>query len=160
MIRRQKIGFTLIELLVVISIISLLIAVLLPALSQARKAARNVQCLNQQRQMAVVYHSYLADNRQNIPTDGNWGSNVGALFLHWCMCVCVKHTTIQTLVHQQHVAVSFQCSMHTVFQCFPVHFFSEAISYLRRSCQTSRICSRHFVYYGFQMYNAQFHTEY
>lgn len=77
MIRRQYMFFTLIELLVVISIISLLIAVLLPALSQARKTARNVQCLNQQRQMAVVYHSYLADNRQNIPADGNWASNVG-----------------------------------------------------------------------------------
>lgn len=75
--RDTRDGFTLIELLVVISIVSLLIAVLLPALSKARKAARNTQCLNQQRQVAMAYHAYIADNQQFIPVDGNWASNVG-----------------------------------------------------------------------------------
>ena len=39
-------GFTLIELLVVISIVSLLMAILLPALSKARESSSNMRCMN------------------------------------------------------------------------------------------------------------------
>jgi prepilin-type N-terminal cleavage/methylation domain-containing protein len=75
--QHNRFGFTLIELLVVISIISLLIAVLLPALQGARKSSRNVQCLSQLRQIGLAYHAYLSDNRQYIPADGAWSSNIG-----------------------------------------------------------------------------------
>lgn len=51
-------GFTLIEMLVVISIITLLIAILLPALRLARNSARSVQCLSNLRQMGIAIHSY------------------------------------------------------------------------------------------------------
>jgi prepilin-type N-terminal cleavage/methylation domain-containing protein/prepilin-type processing-associated H-X9-DG protein len=71
-------GFTLIELLVVISIVALLIAILLPALGQARKAARSTRCLSQQKQLALAYFSYLSDNKQYIPADGAWAGNVGS----------------------------------------------------------------------------------
>ncbi|MBL1216533.1 MAG: DUF1559 domain-containing protein [Planctomycetes bacterium] len=54
-------GFTLIELLVVISIISLLIAILLPALSQARKSARAATCTSQLRQFGVAFNTYVLD---------------------------------------------------------------------------------------------------
>lgn len=56
--RSQSHGFTLIELLVVISIISLLIAILLPALAKAREAAQRTQCATQMRQVGLAIYGY------------------------------------------------------------------------------------------------------
>ncbi|MEX0654542.1 MAG: prepilin-type N-terminal cleavage/methylation domain-containing protein [Phycisphaeraceae bacterium] len=59
--RRRAPGFTLIELLVVIAIITLLIAMLLPVLQQARTAARAAQCLSRQRQLGLAAGMYRHD---------------------------------------------------------------------------------------------------
>lgn len=56
-------AFTLIELLVVISIIALLIAILLPALAQARYAAQMTQCISHQHQLSVGTNAHAADNK-------------------------------------------------------------------------------------------------
>lgn len=66
--RRGEKGFTLIELLVVVSIIAMLIALLLPALGQARATAKNSQCLSHQRQIAVAAMSYAADHGDFLPS--------------------------------------------------------------------------------------------
>jgi|GEM_PF-855639 len=60
-------AFTLIELLVVISIISVLIAILLPALAQARIAAKGTSCLSNLRQQAVMIEQYRADESTYFP---------------------------------------------------------------------------------------------
>ncbi len=58
----RGIGFTLIELLVVISIISLLIAILMPALTKAREASRAVVCGSNMRQIATAVELYAGDH--------------------------------------------------------------------------------------------------
>lgn len=63
------------ELLVVIAIISILAALLLPALKQAKESAQAIQCLSNTKQIAVAVFNYANDNKEYGPDGiGNYGN--------------------------------------------------------------------------------------
>jgi prepilin-type N-terminal cleavage/methylation domain-containing protein/prepilin-type processing-associated H-X9-DG protein len=63
----RRTGFTLIEMLVVISLIAMLVALLLPALKNAREASRASICLSNLRQLGIAMTMYREENRQFFP---------------------------------------------------------------------------------------------
>lgn len=67
---RKKTGFTLVELLVVMFIITMLVAMLLPAVNSAREASRAVVCSNNLRQFGIGLHEHAA--RKGTYCTGAW----------------------------------------------------------------------------------------
>lgn len=68
--QNQRTGFTVIELLVVIGTIGLLMALLMPAVQQARDAARRTECKNKLRQIGLAIHNFEATH-QRFPAGKN-----------------------------------------------------------------------------------------
>lgn len=68
-------GFTLVELLVVVGIIGILIALLLPALNQAREQARRTQCAAGLHNLGIAFNVYANENKRKLPMHAGPGNN-------------------------------------------------------------------------------------
>lgn len=66
---RRRAGFTLIEMLVVVGIIGLLMALLLPALGRAQAKAREVECQNNLKQLALGFQAYTVSRMGRTPLE-------------------------------------------------------------------------------------------
>ena len=73
----QRVAFTLVELLVGIGIITVLISILIPALSAARERANRVKCMSNLRQIGQAIFMYMSDNRNNYPRGHYQASSAG-----------------------------------------------------------------------------------
>jgi len=74
-VSRPRHGFTLIELLVVMAIISILAGQLLPSLSSAREMGRRAVCMNNMKQLYILFMFYVQDHDEFFPP---WGQSVGS----------------------------------------------------------------------------------
>ncbi len=115
-------GFTLIELLVVIAIIGVLVALLLPAVQQAREAARRSQCRNNLKQIGLALATYeethrvyppgYVTQRPANPASATWCQNNGGSsgqFAPWTILILPQLE--QKSVHKQmNFLVPFQAT--------------------------------------------------
>jgi len=97
--KRNHRGFTLIELLVVIAITAVLVALLAPAVQQAREAARRTQCRNNLKQIGLALHNY-HDTQSCFPPCGIFLATTPDQAWHSLFTVILPHLDQQTLYSQ------------------------------------------------------------
>jgi prepilin-type N-terminal cleavage/methylation domain-containing protein len=102
---RKRSGFTLIELLVAIAIIGILVAILLPAVQQAREASRRIACTNNLRQLGVALHNYHAANRRFPPGRGD--PLPGVFSAHAYLLEHLEQTSIRQVIDFRRAPTTF-----------------------------------------------------
>lgn len=81
--RHAQKAFTLVELLVVLGIVALLVALLFPAFSKARRQAAQVTCLSNLRQLGIALVLYTNENRGRFPAPASALQPQPDDWVHW-----------------------------------------------------------------------------
>lgn len=83
--KKQRRGFTLIELLVVISIIATLAALILPAVQNARAAARRAECQNNMKQLCTAVMNFASKKNGKLPALAGKIADGSNIYMSWCV---------------------------------------------------------------------------
>src|SRR5262245_42601943 len=108
---KKRVGFTLIELLVVIAIIAILVSLLLPAVQQAREAARRSNCLNNLKQIGLAIYNY-ESSYTRFPSSGE--STNESLILRQFF-PCSMYVAILPYIDEQPIADAWNYGAHYTF---------------------------------------------
>jgi prepilin-type processing-associated H-X9-DG protein/prepilin-type N-terminal cleavage/methylation domain-containing protein len=85
--RRRHSAFTLVELLVVIGIIALLIGILMPALSAAKRQANTLKCASNMKTIGQTLMIYANDNKGKVPRNYEYGTQYQDGHIYWAEAI-------------------------------------------------------------------------